>query len=147
MAGIYADCDLQLQVTGNNTVAAPTAQKVSSGIRVTGKLNIEGSGSLQAVGADITTTSGSAYSYGICVDKKECICEAKNIYIYEADVTAIGGNVTVTSGIAYSIGVYSEMDVDIDDKGYLTAKGGNAKGNTAYSLGVWTYGDKDNYIG
>lgn len=154
VAGIYADCDLQLQVTGNNTVAAPTAQKVSSGIRVTGDLNIEGSGSLQAVGADITITSGSAYSYGICVDKKECICEdkteciceVKNICIYEADVTAIGGNVTVTSGTAYSIGVYSEMDVDIDDKGYLTAKGGNAKGNTAYSLGVWTYGDKDNYL-
>lgn len=143
VAGIYADCDLAIRLTGNNTVAAPTAQKVSSGIRVTGELNIEGSGSLQAIGADITTTSGSAYSYGICVDKHVCI--------YEADVTASGGNVETDFGKAYSIGVDIEANLLVDDKGHLTAKGGicetgNCEGDYAYSLGIRVYDNENNYL-
>lgn len=139
-AGIYSDCDLTINLIGDeNQISAPDSTVSSYGIRVLGDLSISGEGDIIVNGGSVSSTDRDANSIGIRVDGWLSIT-GSNVY-------ANGGSAVVNGeGFAYSDGVYVESGLEVDFDGFLTAKGGKAQGTEAYSSGIEAIGSEDDYI-
>lgn len=142
-AGIYANCDLTIKLSGNSSVTDTAGKLRSSGIYVLGDLYIssENADTLTATGSNVTATDNNAISEGISVSGK--------LTVSGASVTANGGEVSGNN--AYSRGVYTQGGLYLKDNGTLNATGGAATSGTAsyqnaYSAGVAAEANSNNYL-
>ncbi len=159
--------DITLKLSGNNTVTGPGGgdTEVSCGVYADGNLTIDGDGTLNVSGGEVS--ANDAYSYGIftpcditisggTVTAEGGIASttgadyaesfgifAYNITISGGTVNADGGTASATGNESYacSYGIYAR-DVIVSD-GEVTATGGTASaGNTgghAESYGIYAY--------
>jgi len=133
--GVYADSDLNIELTGENNITMPDDNNKSYGIRVKGDLSVSGSGSLTAVAGNVAANdSADRYSTGIYTGGQ--------LNISNANVYARGGDVFAEAE-AYSSGVYSGGGLEVDFGGSLTAVGGKANGSMAYSTGLEVLGNEE----
>ena len=113
--------DITLKLSGNNTVTGPGGgdTEVSCGVYADGNLTIDGDGTLNVSGGEVS--ANDAYSYGIFTP---------------CDITISGGTVTAEGGTASTTGTgYAEsFGISVRD---LTVSGGsvNATGGTASATG------------
>lgn len=124
---------LHIILKGTNSVTSAADnypyEFVSSGVYISGALNITGSGTLNAIGGG-TRNSGYGgrhiYSYGVYA--------TNSITIQDAEVNAKSGNsYSYASGaIAYSYGLYSDGAITVNG-GTVTAKG---ETSNLYSYGI-----------
>lgn len=136
---IYAQGDLNIELIGTNSVTAPDASAFSSGIRVDGDLSISGDGDIVFNGGAVTAQDGMAASVGIWL--------TGSLMVYEVSVTANGGSAIVSGdGTSVSDGVYVEGGLEVDFGGALIAVGGKAQATEAYSRGIESTRDDDEYI-
>lgn len=139
VAAIYAAGDLNIALIGTNSVTAPDASASSNGIRADGDLSISGDGNIVCNGGAVTAQDGVAVSFGIWL--------TGSLAVYEVSVTANGGSAIVSGdGTAVSSGVYIEGDLEADFGGTLIALGGKAQATQAYSFGIASTRDNDNYV-
>lgn len=111
-AAIYADTDLTLALTGDNSAIGPITGIKSYGVYCSGALAITGSGSLSAVGG--TATSGySSGVYGNTVTISDT-----------ARVNAVGGE----SLVGDSCGVTGDS-ITVSGSAWVTTTGGSAAAN------------------
>lgn len=128
IAGIYTENDLTIELAegSENTVDIP-GNELTFGIGIGGALYITGDGNLTV---KIGEYSGEyADSYGIFALGGLCI--------EQANVEANGGDVTAIENGANTAGVYTQGDISVDFGGSLTAVGGDATGEYAYSDGIY----------
>lgn len=128
IAGIYTENDLTIELAegSENTVDIP-GNELAFGIGIGGALYITGDGNLTV---KIGEYSGEyADSYGIFALGGLCI--------EQANVEANGGDVTAIENGANTAGVYTQGDISVDFGGSLTAVGGDATGEYAYSDGIY----------
>lgn len=128
IAGIYTENDLTIELAegSENTVDIP-GNELTYGIGIGGALYITGDGNLTV---KIGEYSGEyADSYGIFALGGLCI--------EQANVEANGGDVTAIENGANTAGVYTQGDISVDFGGSLTAVGGDATGEYAYSDGIY----------
>ena len=123
--------DITLKLSGNNTVTGPGGgdTEVSCGVYADGNLTIDGDGTLNVSGGEVS--ADQARSYGI---------SASDITISGGTVTATGGS--ATGSYAVSCGIYVTNDLTVSGGtvtatgGTVTATGGPAPDSYAYSCGI-----------
>jgi len=124
IAAVWADGDIDVVVEGTNTITGPENNSGDCyGIYVFGNLNMSGSGSLTAVGGDITNLNTTYISMGIFADQAATVSGIS--------VTGKGGDTLHPYSEAGSIGIHANLTVV--GGGTVTAVGGSA-GNSSYGL-------------
>ncbi len=157
-AGLFAKCDLTIQLIGTNTVgnSETVKDRFNAGTYITGNANFIGEGSLTSTGG-----SSSLYSIGIYngihgdtdsvltfEDRVKVTANAGNSENHNSGIRAngtveIAGDANVTASGAKSEdwesnGIYAIKDIIIADQANVTAAAGQAKG---MSSGIFCEGD------
>ena len=148
MIGIYADGDLDIVISGDNTITAPDAAGFSVGIYLHGNLEISGNGAF-------TVTGGTAEKE--CSSEKGYSCLSAGIYSlgkvsvvkYTEEnssnylsVYADGGKAVATAAegsekaTARSVGIMTVDGFLVKNNAGVFATGGSASGLDAYSMGM-----------
>lgn len=137
------------EVIYKSAAATETTCGRSCGICTYGGVTIKDDANVSAYGGP--ATGGKVYSHGISV--WDALGNA--LRVTDANVSAYGGNAnSVTNSAldneerAESCGVFSYTHtIEVDDEGYLEARGGKAIGTNALSLGVYGYAGEPDYSG
>lgn len=116
-AAIYADTDLTLALTGDNSAIGPITGVASSGVYCSGALAVNGSGSLSAVGGAAT----SGYSFGVYGNTVTISDTARVNAVGGGYGMASGGSICLNGGTTIAAGSALAMLAAPDLTGYTAA--------------------------